>query len=63
MNGCAINARYWVFGAGLTNVEVTLTVTDVATGAVMTYFNPLNTAIQPIQDTSAFSTCQPGEHP
>ena len=48
---------YWVFAAGLTNVEVTITVTDTQTGAVRTYVNPLNTPFAPIQDTSAFATC------
>jgi len=31
LNGCGFNQRYWVFAGGLTNVQVTLTVTD-ATG-------------------------------
>lgn len=57
LNGCGLNARFWVFAAGLTNVEVTLTVTDTQNGRVKTYLNPLNTAFVPIQDTSAFSTC------
>jgi PKD repeat protein len=54
--GTTFNA-YWVFAAGLTNVEVTLTVTDSATQEVRTYTNPLGVAFQPIQDTSAFLTC------
>ena len=57
LNGCGLNARFWAFAAGLTNVEVTLTVTDTQNGRVKTYLNPLNTAFVPIQDTSAFSTC------
>lgn len=57
VNGCAFNNRYWVFAAGLTNVEVALTVTDTFTGAVKTYLSPQSTAFQPIQDTSAFSAC------
>jgi PKD repeat protein len=48
---------YWVFAAGLTNVEVTLTVTDTSNGTVKAYHNPLGTPFQPIQDTSAFATC------
>lgn len=48
---------YWVFAAGLTNVEVTLTVIDTSNGTVKTYRNPLGTPFQPIQDTSAFATC------
>jgi hypothetical protein len=57
LNGCGFNQRYWVFAGGLTNVQVTLTVTDMANGTVKAYTNPLNTAFQPIQDTSAFATC------
>ncbi|MEP6767099.1 MAG: hypothetical protein ABJC61_00420 [Acidobacteriota bacterium] len=57
LNGCSFNDRYWVFSAGLTNVEVTLRVVDTNTGLLKTYVNRLNTAYQPIQDTSAFATC------
>jgi len=58
LNGCVdpFNS-YWVFAAGLTNVEVTLTVTDTNNATVKTYHNPLGTPFQPIQDTSAFATC------
>ena len=49
--------NFWVFAAGLTDVEVTLTVTDTQTNAVETYMNPLNTPFQPIRDTTAFATC------
>ncbi len=58
LNGCfAPFNSYWVFAAGLTNVEVTLTVTDTSDGTVKTYPNSLGTPFQPIQDTSAFATC------
>jgi hypothetical protein len=57
VNGCALNSRYWVFAGGLTNVAVTMTVTDTSNGTTRTYSNPQNTAFQPIQDTSAFATC------
>lgn len=48
---------YWVFAAGLTNVEVTLTVTDTQTGAEKVYERPLNQNFRPIVDTQAFATC------
>ncbi|HEX6202531.1 MAG TPA: hypothetical protein VF100_05965 [Thermoanaerobaculia bacterium] len=51
---CPVNGRHWVFAAGLTDVAVTLTVDDTATGARRTYTNPQSTAFQPIQDTAAF---------
>jgi PKD repeat protein len=47
----------WVFAAGLTNVEVTLTYTDTKNGTVVTKKNNLGTAFEPIQDTGAFKTC------
>ena len=49
--------KFWVFAAGLTNVEVTLVVTDTQTGESRGYSNPLGQAFPPIQDTSAFATC------
>ena len=58
LNGCSIGTpAYWVFAAGLTNVEVTLRVTDTHTGSSKTYVNPLGNAFAPVQDTSAFTTC------
>ena len=58
LNACSGNGgRFWVFAGGLTNVGVTLTVTDVQTKAVQSYVNPAGTPFAPIQDTSAFSTC------
>jgi virginiamycin B lyase len=57
LNGCGVNSRYWVFAAGLTDVEVTLRVTDTQTGAARTYLNPRGSPYQPVQDTSAFATC------
>jgi hypothetical protein len=49
--------NFWVFIAGLTNVEVTLTVTDTQTNQTRAYTNPLGQAFLPVQDTSAFATC------
>jgi hypothetical protein len=57
LNACSFSNHHWVFAGGLTNVEVTLRVTDTQTGAMKTYTNPLGVPFQPIQDTSAFSTC------
>lgn len=57
LDGCTAFDRYWVFASGLTNVEVTLTVADTATGKVRQYFNPLGKKLEPIQDTAAFATC------
>lgn len=49
--------RYWFFAAGLTNVEVTLTVTDTLLGKVKTYTNPMGRAYVSVQDTGTFDTC------
>lgn len=58
IDGCVLNQRFWVFGAGLTDVELTLTVTDTATGQKKTYANPAGKGFAPILDTGAFATCQ-----
>lgn len=57
LDACTFNSRFWVFYAATTSVEFTLTVTDTMTGKVRVYFNPLNNAAAPVQDTSAFATC------
>jgi hypothetical protein len=57
LDGCGFNNRYWIFASGLTNVNVTLRVTDTLRGVSKTYVNPQGTAFQPIQDTNGFATC------
>jgi hypothetical protein len=57
LSTCAINQRFWVFAGGLTDVSVTMTVTDTANGTIKVYTNALGTPFQPIQDTNAFATC------
>ncbi len=57
INACSFNNRFWMFAAGLTNVEVVLKVTDTKTGVINTYTNPQGTAFKPILDSSAFATC------
>jgi hypothetical protein len=57
IDACSFNQRFWVFAGGLTDVNVTLNVTDTKSGTVRTYTNPLGIAFQPIQDTNAFATC------
>jgi hypothetical protein len=56
-DACGLNQRFWVFSAGLTNVEVTLTVVDTETDTMVVYENPLNRYYPPILDTDAFATC------
>ena len=57
LNACIFDPHIWVFSAGLTDVEVTMTVTDTKNGSQKVYTNPLGTAYLAIQDTSAFATC------
>lgn len=57
LTGCPFNGHYWVFAAGLTNVEVTLTVTDTETQQTQTYKNPQGQGFKPIQAVDAFPTC------
>jgi uncharacterized delta-60 repeat protein len=57
VDGCGLGGKYWVFGAGLTDVNTVITVRDSHTGAVKTYTNPSGTPFKPIQDTGAFAGC------
>jgi hypothetical protein len=57
LNACSFSNKLWVFAAGLTNVEVDIQVVDTEKGVTWSRQNPLGTAFQPIQDTSAFATC------
>ncbi len=54
LDGCAANGHFWVFAAGLTDVEVALTVRDADTDATRTYRNDLGDPFAPVQDTAAF---------
>ena len=57
LNACALNNNFWVFFAATTDVEFELVVTEIPSGQVKTYFNPLGTPALPVQDTGAFATC------
>jgi hypothetical protein len=57
LNGCGTaNPGYWVFIAGATDVQYTVTVTDTKTGAVKVYFNPLGSS-GVRTEIGAFATC------
>ena len=43
LDGCGVDGHFWFFAAGLTNLEVTITVTDRTTGEMKTYRNPART--------------------
>jgi hypothetical protein len=57
LDACNPFNRYWVFAAGLTNVETVINVCDTETGVPMQYVNPQSTPFEAIQDTDAFATC------
>ncbi len=57
LDGCAANQRFWIFAAGLTNVQVSIKVKDTHTGASWSHLNPLDQPFAPVQDTSAFEGC------
>ena len=58
LDACATAFQsFWVFAAGLTDVEVDLHITDTEADQTNTYFNDLKQRFEPIQDTSAFVTC------
>ena len=54
LRGCEINDRFWVFTAGLTNVEYEIKVTDTLTGATMEYLNEAQHTAETVTDTDAF---------
>ncbi|MCY3968424.1 MAG: fibronectin type III domain-containing protein [Acidobacteria bacterium] len=60
LDGCALNERYWVYAAGLTDVKVVMTVIDSETGVAATYYNPPDTPFLPVQDTTSFAVCPQG---
>ncbi len=53
LDGTAVNGHYWVFSGSLSNVQYTITVTDMQTGAVQTYENPFG-QLASFADTAAF---------
>jgi hypothetical protein len=54
LDGTALNGSYWFFYGGLTDLEYTLTVTDVATGRQRTYAKPAGSECGG-SDTAAFA--------
>ena len=47
---CGLNGRWALYATGLTDVEVSLTATDTATGASKSYANPLGTPFVLVRD-------------
>jgi plastocyanin len=57
LDGCAVNGFRWFFAAGLTNLQVRITVVDLTDGSWRTYTNAQGTPFQTVADTTAFTTC------
>ena len=53
LDGRSFNNHFWVFYGALSNVQYTITVTDIQTGAIRTYVNPSGT-LASVADTRAF---------
>jgi virginiamycin B lyase len=53
VDGRQVDGHFWVFGASLTDVEFTLTVTDAAAGSTRTYKNPAG-KLASFADTNSF---------
>lgn len=58
LDGCSLNGHYWVFYAATTNVAFTVEVTDLETGDVETYENPLGNIPLSTTDVTAFPGCE-----
>ncbi len=57
LDACGFNDRYWVFAAGLSDVDIDLIVEDTLRGETRNYTSPVNVAFAPVTDTDAFATC------
>jgi CSLREA domain-containing protein len=57
LDACSAFERFWVFLAGLTDVEVTIEVLDTHTGVRRSYSSPQGRPFAPQFDTDAFAGC------
>ncbi len=59
LDACGLDPfnNFWVFAAGLTDVRVTLRVTDTLTFETQEWVNPQGGAFQPIRETQSFRSC------
>jgi hypothetical protein len=57
IDGCGINNHYWLFGAGMTDLDLRITVRDVVAGVEKVYTSPGGQPFEAILDTVAFTTC------
>lgn len=57
LDGCVVNDRFWVYSGGLTDLGITLTVSDSQSGADAVYQNVLGTPFVTITDVNALDAC------
>ena len=57
INGCGLNARYWIFSASATNVFYRTEVFDSLRFENKVYFNYAGPPAPALTDTDAFATC------
>ena len=57
LDGCDQFGHFWFFAGGLTNVELTIEVTDLVADETLEYDNALGDPFEPVLDTTAFATC------
>jgi hypothetical protein len=54
LDGCGYNDHYWIFASGLTDLGVSLSVSDARTGQIYTHDNPPGQVFAPLLDITAF---------
>jgi hypothetical protein len=59
LDGCTVNGRSWVFAAGLTGLDVEVTVRDSIGGITRTYTNTPGAPFRPVLDLAAFPAACP----
>ena len=57
VDNCAAGDKVWVFIAGLTNLRIIVTITDMSTGFTRYYINPINTVFRTIVDQTFAFDC------
>ena len=54
LDGCGYNGYYWIFASGLTDLGVSVRVTDTLSGDVYSHDNPRGRVFTPLLDIEAF---------
>ncbi len=57
LDACEAFGAHWVFAGGLTDVEVTIEVTDTMTGETVEYENEQGDPFVPVLDVTSFNDC------